>query len=176
MIQIGILGLGTVGTGVVELIQKNSETIAKRTGKTINVKKILVKNLNKERPIYAKGKITNKIDDILEDEDITVVVEVMGGEEPALKYIREALNRGKHVVTANKEVIAKHGKELFELSAAKDVNLLFEASVGGGIPIIRPMKQCLSANNILRIMGILNGTTNYILSQMTDKGETFDEA
>lgn len=176
LIQIGILGLGTVGTGVVELIQKNNKTIAKRTGEAINVKKILVKNLNKERTVYAKGKITNKIEDILEDEDITVIVEVMGGEEPALTYIREALNRGKHVVTANKEIISKHGKELFELSAAKDVNLLFEASVGGGIPIIRPMKQCLSANNILKIMGILNGTTNYILSQMTDKGETFDEA
>lgn len=123
-----------------------------------------------------EGKITDRFEDIIEDEEISVIVEVMGGEEPALTYIREALNRGKHVVTANKEVISKHGKELLELSAKNDVNLLFEASVGGGIPIIRPMKRCLSANQITKIMGILNGTTNYILSQMTEHGKSFDEA
>lgn len=174
--HIGILGLGTVGTGVVELIEKNNDTIAKRIGDSINIKKVLVKNLNKERPASVEGKITDKFENILEDDDISIIVEVMGGEEPALTYIREALSRGKHVVTANKEVISKYGKKLFELSAEKDVNLLFEASVGGGIPIIRPMKQCLSANEIIRIMGILNGTTNYILSQMTEKGKSFNEA
>ncbi|NLU09962.1 MAG: homoserine dehydrogenase [Tepidanaerobacter acetatoxydans] len=176
MIQIGILGLGTVGTGVVELIEKNNDIIEKRIGDRINIKKVLVKNINKRRSSLVEGKITDKFEDILEDEDISVVVEVMGGEEPALTYIREALSRGKHVVTANKEVISKHGNELLKISAEKDVNLLFEASVGGGIPIIMPMKQCLSANDIVKVMGILNGTTNYILSQMTEKGEDFSEA
>lgn len=174
--QIGILGLGTVGAGVVELIEKNNDTIAKRIGNRINIKRVLIKDLDKERPALVKGKITNKFEDILKDEDISIVVEVMGGEEPAHTYIREALSRRKHVITANKEVISKHGKELLELSAEKDVNLLFEASVGGGIPIIRPMKQCLSANEIKKIMGILNGTTNYILSQMTEKGKSFSDA
>ncbi|HHY43014.1 MAG TPA: homoserine dehydrogenase [Thermoanaerobacterales bacterium] len=174
--QIGLLGLGTVGTGVVELIEKNNNIIAKRINEHINIKKVLVKDLNKQRSPLVEGKITDRFEDIIEDEEISVIVEVMGGEEPALTYIREALNRGKHVVTANKEVISKHGKELLELSAKNDVNLLFEASVGGGIPIIRPMKRCLSANQITKIMGILNGTTNYILSQMTEHGKSFDEA
>ncbi|NLZ52291.1 MAG: homoserine dehydrogenase [Thermoanaerobacteraceae bacterium] len=174
--QIGILGLGTVGTGVVELIEKNNDIIAKRIKDHINIKKVLVKNLNKQRSPLVEGKITDRFEDIIEDEEISVVVEVMGGEEPALSYIKEALNRGKHVVTANKEVIAKYGNELLELSAKKDVNLLFEASVAGGIPIIRPMKECLSANEITKIMGILNGTTNYILSQMTEQGKSFNEA
>lgn len=124
----------------------------------------------------VEGKITDKFEDIVEDEDISVIVEVMGGEEPALTYIREALKRGKNVVTANKEIISKYGKELLKISSANNVNLLFEASVGGGIPIIRPMKQCLSANEIVKIMGILNGTTNYILTQMTEKGESFKDA
>lgn len=176
MIQIGILGLGTVGTGVVELIEKNNDIIEKRIGDRINIKKVLVKNINKRRSSLVEGKITDKFEDILEDEDISVVVEVMGGKEPALTYIREALSRGKHVVTANKEVISEHGNELLKISAEKDVNLLFEASVGGGIPIIVPMKQCLSANDIVKVMGILNGTTNYILSQMTEKGEDFSAA
>ena len=159
-----------------ELLEENNAAITKRLGDQINIKKILVKNMEKERPLSVNEKITNKFDDIINDKDISVIVEVMGGEEPALTYIRKALQDGKHVVTANKEVISKHGKELLDLAATKDVNLLFEASVGGGIPIIRPMKQCLSANKIIKIMGILNGTTNYILSQMTEKGESFDKA
>ena len=174
--QIGLLGLGTVGTGVVELLENNKDVIAKRINDHINVKKVLVKDLNKKRTPLVEGKITDKFEDILNDDNISVIVEVMGGEEPALSYIKEALKRGKHVVTANKEVIAKHGRELFELSAENDVNLFFEASVAGGIPIIKPMKECLSANKIVKIMGILNGTTNYILSQMTEQEKSFDEA
>jgi len=174
--HIGLLGLGTVGTGVVELIEENKDIIAKRINDNINIKRVLVKNLNKKRSPLVEGKITDKFEDIINDDDITVIVEVMGGEEPALSYIKEALRRGKHVVTANKEVIAKHGKELFELSAQNEVNLFFEASVAGGIPIIKPMKECLSANEIVKIMGILNGTTNYILSQMTEQGKSFNEA
>jgi homoserine dehydrogenase len=176
LIQLGILGLGTVGSGVAELIQKNQETIAKRLGKNIEIKKVLVRDLRKKRPFIAEGKITDNPGDILEDSDISIVVELMGGEEPALTYIRQALASGKHVVTANKEVISKHGKELLDLAQKEGVNLFFEASVGGGIPIIRPMKQCLAANEIIKIMGILNGTTNYILTQMTEKNKSFGEA
>lgn len=120
-----------------------------------------------------EGKLTDDAMQILEDGDISIVVELMGGENPAFDYIKEALNRGKHVVTANKEVIAKHGQELLSLAKDKNVNLLFEASVAGGIPILRPMKQCLAANEVIKVMGILNGTTNYILTQMAEKGESF---
>lgn len=176
MIQIGILGLGTVGTGVMELIEKNRDTISKRLGKDIEIKKVLVKDLSKKRLSLANGKITDDPGQVIGDSDISIVVELMGGEEPALTYIRQALASGKHVVTANKEVISKHGKELLELAQKQGVNLFFEASVGGGIPIIRPMKQCLAANEITKVMGILNGTTNYILTQMTEKNKSFEEA
>lgn len=176
MIQIGMLGFGTVGTGVAELIQKNRETITKRLGENIEIKKILVRNPDKKRIIPAEDKITDDPAKVLNDSDISIVVEVIGGEEPALTYIRQALLAGKHVVTANKEVISKHGKELLDIAQRQGVNLFFEASVGGGIPIIRPMKQCLAANEITKIMGILNGTTNYILTQMTEKNKSFEEA
>ncbi|HHW02958.1 MAG TPA: homoserine dehydrogenase [Thermoanaerobacterales bacterium] len=174
--QLGILGFGTVGSGVAELIQKNQETIAKRLGQSIEIKKVLVRDLTKKRSFMAESKLTDNPQEILNDGDIPIVVELMGGEEPALTYIRQALESGKHVVTANKEVISKHGKELLDLAQKKGVNLFFEASVGGGIPIIRPMKQCLAANEIIKIMGILNGTTNYILTQMTEKNKSFEEA
>lgn len=173
MIDIGILGLGTVGSGVVELLEMNKHIISKRLGQGVNVKKVLVKNLEKRRTSLVEGKLTDDAMQILEDGDISIVVELMGGENPAFDYIKEALNRGKHVVTANKEVIAKHGQELLSLAKDKNVNLLFEASVAGGIPILRPMKQCLAANEVIKVMGILNGTTNYILTQMAEKGESF---
>jgi len=176
VIHIGILGLGTVGTGVAELIEKNRDTISKRLGKNIEIKKVLVKDLSKKRLSLADGKITDDPGQVIGDSDISIVVELMGGEEPALTYIHQALASGKHVVTANKEVISKHGKELLDLAQKQGVNLFFEASVGGGIPIIRPMKQCLAANEITKVMGILNGTTNYILTQMTEKNKSFEEA
>ena len=176
MVNVGVLGLGTVGSGVVELIEVNRSTISKRLGKGVNVKKVLVKNLDKKRSPLVEGKVTDDVKEILEDRDISIVVELMGGENPALAYIKEALSLGKHVVTANKEVIAKHGQELLALAKANNVNLFFEASVAGGIPILRPMKQCLAANEVTKVMGILNGTTNYILTQMGEKGESFDAA
>lgn len=176
MIQIGLLGFGTVGSGVAELIQKNQNTITKRLGENIEIKKILVRNLNKKRLFSSEEKITDDPAKILGDNEISIIVELIGGDEPALTYIREALLAGKHVVTANKEVISKHGKELLDLAQKQGVNLFFEASVGGGIPIIRPMKQCLAANEVIKIMGILNGTTNYILTQMTEKNKSFEEA
>lgn len=134
-----------------------------------------MKDPNKKRTPLAEGKITFDANDILEDEEIDVVVEVMGKEHPALEYIIKALKKGKHVVTANKEVIAVHGKELIKLATENKVSLLYEASVGGGIPIIRPLKQCLAANKIYEIKGILNGTTNYILTEMKEKGFDFEE-
>jgi homoserine dehydrogenase len=176
MVQIGVLGLGTVGTGVVELMELNGDSIKKRVGENIQIKKILVKNPDKKRSSLADGKLAYKFEEILRDDDISIVVELMGGEEPALTYIRESLRAGKHVVTANKEVISKHGKELLDLAAQQKVNLLFEASVGGGIPIIQPMKLSLSSNKVTKIMGILNGTTNYILTQMTEQEKNFADA
>lgn len=174
--KIGLMGLGTVGTGVVHLINQNGKNIEKKIGEKIEIKKILVKDPNKKRTPLAEGKITFDANDILEDEEIDVVVEVMGKEHPALEYIIKALKKGKHVVTANKEVIAVHGKELIKLATENKVSLLYEASVGGGIPIIRPLKQCLAANKIYEIKGILNGTTNYILTEMKEKGLDFEEA
>lgn len=176
MVNIAVLGLGTVGSGVVELLKLNEDAISKRLGDEVCVKKVLVKSLEKKRSELVEGKVTDNFNEIVEDEDIMIVVELMGGEEPALTYIKQALISGKHVVTANKEIISKHGKELFNLAEEHDVNLLFEASVAGGIPIIRPMKNCLAANKIEKIMGILNGTTNYILTQMTDENKSFDVA
>lgn len=176
MIQIGVLGMGTVGTGVVELIELNGESFEKRVGEEIKIKKILVKNPDKKRSSLVDGKLVYNFEEILRDDDISVIVELMGGEEPALTYVRESLKAGKHVVTANKEVISKHGKELLDLAARQKVSLLFEASVGGGIPIIQPMKLSLSANRVTKIMGILNGTTNYILTQMTELGKDFSDA
>ena len=173
--KIGLMGLGTVGTGVVHLINQNGKNIEKKLGEKIEIKKILVKDPNKKRASFAEGKISFDANDILEDEEIDVVVEVMGKEHPALEYIIKALKKGKHVVTANKEVIAVHGKELIKLATENKVNLLYEASVGGGIPIIRPLKQCLAANKIYEIKGILNGTTNYILTEMKQKGLDFEE-
>ncbi|TYP54912.1 homoserine dehydrogenase [Thermosediminibacter litoriperuensis] len=176
MENIGILGLGTVGTGVVELLESNGDLIAQKLGRQINVKKILVRDLSRARTPLARGKITARAEDILEDEEIKIVVELMGGEEPALSFIMRALENKKHVVTANKEVISKYGGQLLEMAGRVGVNLLFEASVGGGIPIIRPMKQCLAANNIYKISAILNGTTNYILTQMEETNKDFEEA
>ncbi len=176
MVQIGVLGLGTVGTGVVELIDLNGNLLEKRIGKEIQIKKILVKNPDKKRSPLADGKLAYQFEEILMDDDISIIVELMGGEEPALTYIRESLRAGKHVVTANKEVISKHGKELLDLAAQQKVNLLFEASVGGGIPIIQPMKLSLASNEVTKIMGILNGTTNYILTQMSEREKNFADA
>lgn len=174
--KIGLMGLGTVGTGVVHLISQNGKSIEKKIGENIEIKKILVKDSTKKRTPLAEGKLTYNPDDILEDEEIDVVVEVMGKEHPALEYMIKAMQNGKSVVTANKEVIARHGKELIKLANENNVSILYEASVGGGIPIIRPLKQCLAANKIYEIKGILNGTTNYMLTEMKEKGLDFEDA
>ena len=172
-VQIGLLGFGTVGTGVVRILQDNAKLIKQKTGTDTNIKKILVRDLKKPRKIGVDAQLTTEAADILNDPEISIVVELMGGEEPARSLMLQALNQGKHVVTANKDVIAKYGRELFAAAEKHEVNLLFEASVGGGIPIIRPLKRCLAANRIHEVMGIVNGTTNYMLDKMTTEGADF---
>ncbi len=172
-VHIGLLGFGTVGTGVVRILQDNAKLIKQKTGTDTNIKKILVRDLKKPRKIGVDAQLTTEASDILNDPEISIVVELMGGEEPARSLMLQALNQGKHVVTANKDVIAKYGRELFAAAEKHEVNLLFEASVGGGIPIIRPLKRCLAANRIHEVMGIVNGTTNYMLDKMTTEGADF---
>ena len=173
IVQIGLLGFGTVGTGVVRVLTDNSQLIAQRAGTAIAIKKILVRDLTKKRALSTAAEMTTDPAAVLGDPEIDIVVELLGGEEPARTLMLEALNRGKHVVTANKDVMAKYGRELFEAAEKNNVNLLFEASVGGGIPIIRPLKRCLAANRISEVMGIVNGTTNYMLDKMTAEGMDF---
>ena len=173
IVQIGLLGFGTVGTGVVRVLTDNSQLIAQRAGTAITIKKILVRDLNKKRALSTAAEMTTDPAAVIGDPEIDIVVELLGGEEPARTLMLEALNRGKHVVTANKDVMAKYGRELFEAAEKNNVNLLFEASVGGGIPIIRPLKRCLAANRISEVMGIVNGTTNYMLDKMTAEGMDF---
>jgi len=169
-IQIGLLGLGTVGGGVVKILQENAANISQKVGLPLKISSILVRNKDKQRAVdTGDAKITTDINEILANPDIDIIVEVMGGEQPAKEYILQALNAGKHVVTANKDVVAKYGRELFTAAEDNHVDLLFEASVGGGIPIIRPLKQCLAANKITEVMGIVNGTTNYMLTKMTNE-------
>ena len=173
IVQIGLLGFGTVGTGVVRVLTDNSQLIAQRAGTAISIKKILVRDLTKKRALSTAAEMTTDPAAVLGDPEIDIVVELLGGEEPARTLMLEALNHGKHVVTANKDVMAKYGRELFEAAEKNNVNLLFEASVGGGIPIIRPLKRCLAANRISEVMGIVNGTTNYMLDKMTAEGMDF---
>lgn len=174
MINIAILGYGVVGSGVAEVCRKNNDSIRRRAGNGINIKKILDLREFPEDP-YA-DRVTHNADDIINDPEISVVVETIGGAGFAYDMSKRALSAGKHVVTSNKELVAKHGPELMSLASENGVNYFFEASVGGGIPIIRPLHKCLAANEIDSIVGILNGTTNYILTRMEESGKSFDEA
>lgn len=174
MIQIAILGYGTVGSGVYEITQKNAKSIKRKSGKEIVVKRILDLREFDDHP--HKELFTKEFDDILNDREISIVVETIGGLEPAYRFTKSALLAGKSVVTSNKELVATHGTELLRIAREQNVNYLFEASVGGGIPIIRPLNGCLAANEITEIFGILNGTTNYILTKMIKDGESFADA
>ena len=173
VVRVGLLGFGTVGTGVVRVLTENASLIAHRAGTAIAIKKILVRDPNKKRALSTTAELTTDPASVIRDPEIDIVAELLGGEEPARTLMLEALNQGKHVVTANKDVMAKYGRELFEAAEKNNVNLLFEASVGGGIPIIRPLKRCLAANRISEVMGIVNGTTNYMLDKMTSEGMDF---
>lgn len=177
MITIGLFGLGTVGSGVYEIITQEKEAFKKYLGEEICIKKILVKDLNKKRQIsLPKDLLTGNPFEILDDPTIDIIVEAIGGISPAYSYLKEALTRKKHVVTANKTVVASNFKKLLYLSEENNKAFLFEASVGGGIPIIKPLKQHSNFNEINEIKGILNGTTNFILTQMNDNNLSFNEA
>jgi homoserine dehydrogenase len=170
-INIGIIGFGTVGTGAVEIFTKNREIISSRVGTEVTVKKIADLDIDSERGIPVdRDLLTIEAMDVIDDPDIHVVVELMGGLQKAKEYILKAMERGKHVVTANKALLAECGRELYQAAERYGVNLAFEASVGGGIPIIGAIKGGLSANHIQTTMGILNGTSNYILTRMTQEG------
>lgn len=174
MINIAVMGYGTIGSGVVEVLSTNGESIKKRAGKQIKIKYVLDLREFPGDPIMEK--LVHDVNIILEDPDVKIVVEVMGGVEPAYTFVKKALIKGKSVVTSNKELVAKHGAELIDIAKERGLNFLFEASVGGGIPIIRPLNQSLTADEIVEITGILNGTTNYILTKMSEEELDFDTA
>ena len=176
-INVGLMGLGVVGGGVAGALLDPSQPVAAQVGLPVNLKKVLVRDPGRHRdsPVPAEMLTTNP-EDLLGDSDIHVVVEVIGGVDPAARYLTAALASGKHVVTANKEVMAKHGPELFDAAQRGRVNLLFEASVGGGIPIIGSLMRQLLANEICSIRSIINGTTNYILTRMAYEHASFDDA
>ncbi len=174
MVNIAILGFGTVGSGVYEILRKNPSSIATKAGDEIDIKYILDIRDFDDHPEHHL--FTKNYDDILNDDSVSIIVEVMGGLEPAYTFTKAALLQGKSVITSNKELVATHGTELIEIAKQNKTNYFFEASVGGGIPIIRPLNQCLVANEISHIYGILNGTTNFILTKMFEEGATFSDA
>ena len=177
VINVGLMGLGVVGTGVAAKLLGSSSSLAEVTGRKIHLKKVLVRDLSRTRDIQLPADVlTTNAKDILADPDIHILVEVMGGTDPAESYLRQGLSSGKHVVTANKEVMAKSGFELMALARDNGVNLLFEASVGGGIPIVGCMMNELAANDIRSIRSIINGTTNYILTRMAHERTSFQQA
>ena len=171
--KIAIMGFGVVGSGVGEIIRKSPDELKSRSGEEVRIKKILDLRDFPDSPFQC---FTKDFNEILNDDEIGLVVEVMGGIKPAYEFTKQLLLKGKHVVTSNKELVAKHGTELLEIAKAKNINYLFEASVGGGIPIIRPLYSSLSANELTNVMGILNGTTNYILTQMIKENASFADA
>ncbi|MBI2867235.1 MAG: homoserine dehydrogenase [Chloroflexi bacterium] len=176
-VGIGLLGLGVVGGGVVKALLDKASVLAHRAGSSLDLRSVLVRDLAKARDVEVPpGILTTDPRNVIAGPAVDVVVEVMGGEDPALDYVRQALSQGKSVVTANKEVIAKYGPELFALATANKAELRFEASVGGGIPIITPLQKDFQANHITNIKAIINGTTNYILTKMAQEGMDFKAA
>ena len=172
--KVGLLGLGTVGGGTVNVLAKNGQEIFRRTGCQVLVASASARDITRPRICETDNiQLTTNSHDIINDPDIQIVVELMGGEEPAKSLILEALQNGKHVVTANKALIAKHGNELFAVASANNVTLAYEAAIAGGIPIVKAMREGLSANGIEWLAGIINGTGNFILSEMRDKGSAF---
>lgn len=177
VVRVGILGCGHVGSALVGLLASNAELVTARAGVRVEVARVAVRNLARERDVeLPDGVLTHDAEALVADPDIDVVVEVIGGIEPARSLILDALKRGKPVVSANKELIANVGKELFEAAETAGVDLLFEASVAGGIPLIRPLRESLAGERISRVMGIVNGTTNYVLTRMAEEGSSFADA
>jgi len=173
-INVGVIGFGTVGVGAVELLETNADWIAQRVGSRVAVKTVCDVDWSRERAFAVRpDQQTTDVNDIFNDPEIDIVIEAMGGVKPAKEFVSQALKHGKSVVTPNKELIAKHGAELLNTAAGAGVDLMFEGAVGGGIPIIRPMKESLAGDRIERVVGIVNGTTNYILTAMTQEGRDF---
>ncbi len=177
VIRVGMLGCGTVGSGVVTLLDRGADDIAARTGARLEITRVAVRDLDRVRDLpLAPGCLTDDPTAVVEADDVDLVVEVMGGREPAGKLIRRALERGLPVVTANKELAAHEGPELHDAAEAAGVDFMYEAAVAGAIPIIRPLKESLAGDRVSRVVGILNGTTNYVLTRMTEAGATYAEA
>ncbi|HEU0199173.1 MAG TPA: homoserine dehydrogenase [Burkholderiaceae bacterium] len=174
-IKIGLLGLGTVGRGTFNVLHRNQEEITRRAGRGIEIAAVAVRDVAKAKSIIGNGvRVTAQPDEVVRDPEIDIVVELIGGCEPARTLVLEAINRGKHVVTANKALLALHGNEIFKAASARGVMVAFEAAVAGGIPIIKALREGLTANRIEWIAGIINGTSNFILSEMRAKGLPFD--
>ncbi len=175
-IYIGLIGFGTVGTGLVKILQENAKLLEERLGLSIVLKRIADLDITSDRGVKVNpALLTQKVAEVIEDPEIAIIVELIGGLEPARTFILQAIERGKHIVTANKALLAVHGAEIFRAADERAVDVGFEGSVGGGIPIIRSLKEGLVANKIRVIFGILNGTSNYILSEMTHQGLSFPE-
>jgi homoserine dehydrogenase len=176
VVNIGLIGFGTIGSGVVETLNKNLDLLEKKVNKKVRLKKIVDLDIITDRGVEISPEIlSTNIDDILEDPEIEIVIELIGGYQPALKFILRAMENGKHVVTANKALLAKHWKELLSSAQKNHVRICFEASVGGGIPLLQPLNESLAANHLESIYGIINGTANYILTKMSEEGRNFDD-
>lgn len=176
-VKVGIIGFGVVGTGTVKILLTHRDIIKKRTGIDLILKKVADKDITRPREVtLPEGVLTTDAIDVINDPEIDIVVELIGGLHPAKEFIMEALSKGKHVVTANKALLAEDGNDIFALAKEKGLQIGFEASVGGGIPIIKVMREGLVANKMLAIYGIINGTTNYILTKMTNEGIDFQDA
>ncbi|MFN2607649.1 MAG: homoserine dehydrogenase [Acidimicrobiales bacterium] len=177
VVRVGLLGCGTVGAALVEIVGEHADTIAARSGIRLEIARVAVRDLAKDRPVaFADGVLTDDADSLVVDPRVDVVVELIGGMEPAHTLVRTALEAGKPVVTGNKELLARAGAELADVATKAGVDLLYEAAVAGAILSIRPLRQSLAGDRLRRVMGIVNGTTNYILTRMTDSGRSFDDA
>ncbi|MBN8759375.1 MAG: homoserine dehydrogenase [Thiobacillus sp.] len=174
-IHVGLLGLGTVGGGTLTVLRRNAEEITRRAGREIQVVRAAVRNVEKAKPLAGDLPLSTNPFDVVDDPDIDIVVELIGGLEPARELVMQAIQNGKHVVTANKHLVAKYGNEIFAAAQAKGVMVAFEAAVAGGIPIIKALREGLTANRIEWLAGIINGTSNFILTEMRDKGAAFDD-
>ena len=178
-IYVGIIGYGKVGSGTYKTLRDNQKSIDRKVGRPVRVKRLVDVDWSAPRPVDTAVPAEMQATDVsavLDDPEIAIIVESIGGVDPSLGFVLRALRAGKNVVTSNKELIARHGKELFDAAAERGLDLMFEGSVGGGIPILRPLKSCLAGNRISRVMGIVNGTTNFILTQMAQEGAEFEDA
>lgn len=177
VVKVGLLGLGTVGSGVVKMLRENRRELLHKSGCELEIAKILVRDLDKPRGVAVDRQLlTRDVREILDDPEVRIVIEVMGGEDETCEIVLDALQAGKHVITANKDLLALHGAQLHQAADASGVELLYEAAVAGAIPIVRVLKHSFAGDNVREVLGIVNGTTNYILSKMSAEGAAYEEA